>query len=92
MGIENLSILTWVLVDLNRIKVWPFIQVIDIQYVTIGFRQLRLKSIGTNFRDKLITSIVKNYKYEDITSRHQCEKGGNPRMLKNRKNEMLGWI
>jgi hypothetical protein len=92
MGIENFSILTWVLVDLNRIKIWPFTQVIDIQYVTIISLELILKSIGTNFSDKLITNIVENYKYEDITSRHQHEKGGNPRMLKNRKNETLGWI
>ncbi len=58
--------------------------------MTISFPELRLKSIGKNFRDKLITSIVKNCKYEDITSKHQREKGGNPRMLKNRKNKMLG--
>ncbi len=45
--------------------------------------ELGLKSIGIGFKDKLITSIVESYKYEDITSRHQHEKGGNPRMLKN---------
>jgi hypothetical protein len=51
--------------------------------VTILFQNLKLKSTIIEFRDKLITNIVKNYKYEDITSRHQPKEGGNLIMLKN---------
>jgi hypothetical protein len=83
MGIENFSILTWVLVNFNKIKIQPYIQDIEIQYVTILFQNLKLKSTIIEFRDKLITNIVKNYKYEDITSRHQPKEGGNLIMLKN---------
>ncbi len=50
--------------------------------MTILFPDLGMQSIGIKFRDKLITNIVENYKYEYITSSHQREKGDNPTMLK----------
>ncbi len=61
----------------------------DSIYVTFfSPNNLGFKLTKIEFRSKLITSIVENYKYEDITLTHQCEKGRNPIVLKNQKNKI----
>jgi hypothetical protein len=69
----------------------------DSIYVTFfSPNNLGFKLTRGEFENKLITSIVENYKYGNITLTHQHEKGGNPIILKNKnnknKNEMLGCV